>query len=200
MQESGKKAYEIGYALFRIAAKTGNIALRDSLERNALALLDTAITGDNPAMGNTARGLETILRFGGDVGILHPANVDTIIAELRLLNPAIAGMNNPAKIEEVDLGDIFKRQEPLFTERIRQHEVVESESGNPAIKSEVRQSAILERIRQSGNCRLRDIQEVLPDLSERTIRYDLQSLVEQNLVEKVGTGGPSVFYRIRQAA
>jgi repressor of nif and glnA expression len=35
----------------------------------------------------------------------------------------------------------------------------------------------------------------LPDTSERTIRYDLQTLVEQSLVERIGNAGPLVFYR-----
>jgi hypothetical protein len=77
------------------------------------------------------------------------------------------------------------------------------ESGNPAIgiiKSGERQIAILDRIRQSGNCKLRDIQEVLPGCSERTIRYDLEELIERNLIERIGAGGPAVAYRIRQSA
>ncbi len=72
-------------------------------------------------------------------------------------------------------------------------------SGN-IIKSGMRQIAILDRIRQSGNCRLRDIQEILPDCSERTIRYDLEDLIERNIIERTGNGGPSVSYRIRQMA
>jgi hypothetical protein len=73
-------------------------------------------------------------------------------------------------------------------------------SGNPAniLKSGNRQIAILDKIRQSGNCKLREIQEVLPDCSERTIRYDLEELIERNLVERVGAGGPAVSYRVRQ--
>src|SRR5205807_733369 len=67
-------------------------------------------------------------------------------------------------------------------------------------KAEMRQNAILGRIRQIGNCRIRDIEEILPNSSERTIRYDLQSLVEKNLIERIGTGGPSVYYRVRQQA
>jgi hypothetical protein len=76
------------------------------------------------------------------------------------------------------------------------------QSGNPAIilKSGNRQIAILDRIRQSGNCKLREIQEILPDCSERTIRYDLEELIERNLVERIGSGGPAVSYRIRQTA
>jgi hypothetical protein len=68
------------------------------------------------------------------------------------------------------------------------------QSDNPAIilKSGNRQIAILDRIRQSGNCKLREIQEILPDCSERTIRYDLEELIERNLVERIGAGGPAV--------
>jgi DeoR-like helix-turn-helix domain len=74
------------------------------------------------------------------------------------------------------------------------------QSGNPAIalRSGNRQISILDKIRQSGNCKLREIQEILPDCSERTIRYDLEELIERNLVERIGGGGPAVFYRIRQ--
>jgi hypothetical protein len=67
------------------------------------------------------------------------------------------------------------------------------------IKAEIRQSAIMDKIRQSGNCRMKDLQDVLPGCSERTIRYDLQSLLEQSMIERVGNGGPSVFYRMRQS-
>ncbi len=80
---------------------------------------------------------------------------------------------------------------------------IESEElvGNAAggfLKSGLRQMAILDKIRQSGSCRMRDIQEILPDSSERTIRYDLEGLIERKLIERTGNGGPSVAYRMRQ--
>jgi hypothetical protein len=62
-----------------------------------------------------------------------------------------------------------------------------------------RQSAILERIKQNNDCRLKDIQEILPNVSERTIRYDLQKLCEQGMVERVGNGGPGGYYKLKQA-
>jgi len=83
---------------------------------------------------------------------------------------------------------------------IEKSDDLKKETSNPLIKSGMRQIAILDRIRQSGNCRLRDILEILPDASERTIRYDLEDLIERNIIERVGAGGPSVYYRIRQAA
>jgi hypothetical protein len=63
-------------------------------------------------------------------------------------------------------------------------------------KAEIRQAAIIERIRQTGNCRLSDIQIILPDCSERTIRYDLEALVQQNRIERIGIGGRGVYYKL----
>jgi len=90
-------------------------------------------------------------------------------------------------------------------EAIAEGEVTTSTHDSPtyekaanSVSAEIRQSTIVERIRQSGNCRLKDIRELLPDTSERTIRYDLQSLLEKHLIERVGEGGPSVFYRMRE--
>lgn len=94
------------------------------------------------------------------------------------------------------------REERREDREVRQEGVMphapHEDVGNTQVPAEVRQSAILEKIRQSGNCRIRDLQELLPDSSERTIRYDLQTLVERDLVERIGNGGPAVFYRIRQ--
>jgi hypothetical protein len=68
---------------------------------------------------------------------------------------------------------------------------------------EERQKRILGVIRQygtlpegKGNCRLKDIQEVLTDASERTIRYDIQELIARGEIERIGNGGPATFYRL----
>lgn len=60
----------------------------------------------------------------------------------------------------------------------------------------MRQGAIVERIRQIGNCRIKDIQGLLPEISERTLRYDIQRLVEEGVVERMGGGGPATYYRL----
>ncbi len=86
------------------------------------------------------------------------------------------------------------------------HGVAKSAIGSPSGRSPAgRQSAILEIIRQSGNppagqagCRLKDIQDSLHEGSERTIRYDLQDLIERGLVERIGSGGPSTYYKVLQ--
>ncbi len=66
--------------------------------------------------------------------------------------------------------------------------------------SAIRQSAIVDKIRQSGNqeTQLKDIIAGFNDVSERTIRYDLQKLCNQGILERIGSGGPSTYYKIRQ--
>lgn len=63
----------------------------------------------------------------------------------------------------------------------------------------MRQSAILEKIRQSpdGQTQLKDIIAAFPETSERTMRYDLQKLCSQGLVDRVGSGGPGSYYALR---
>lgn len=63
----------------------------------------------------------------------------------------------------------------------------------------IRQSAIVERIRQSGNegIKLRAIIAEFPGVSERTLRYDFQKLCSQGILERIGPGGPASSYRVR---
>jgi hypothetical protein len=89
---------------------------------------------------------------------------------------------------KVDLGEIGNFAKMIHVEESGS----ETDSGN---KAEIRQATILERIRQFGNCRVGDIQEILPGTSERTIRYDLETLIQKHLIERMGTGGRGVYYR-----
>lgn len=72
------------------------------------------------------------------------------------------------------------------------------DEANSAMKVAIRQSAILEKIRQFGNCQLKDLEGYFPDVSQRTLRYDLQGLAEQGLIERVGGGGPGTAYRLKE--
>jgi DeoR-like helix-turn-helix domain len=89
-----------------------------------------------------------------------------------------------ATVEEViDMGaeDGPAEEEP---EKVRE--------GAPA-----RQAKVIERIRQMGDCHMRDIQDYVPDVSERTLRNDLNELIAQGKIERIGAGGPSMFYRLK---
>lgn len=62
-----------------------------------------------------------------------------------------------------------------------------------------RQSAIIERIRKSGNQPIlsKELFAAFPGTSKRTLRYDLQKLSMRGIIIKEGAGGPHTSYRIR---
>lgn len=92
-----------------------------------------------------------------------------------------------------------------FSEDSQKEGQNESIAQNTATNIVKRQSAMADLIRQSGNlpggktgCQFRYIQESFPGVSERTIRYDLSRLMEEGMIERVGSGGPGSSYRLRE--
>lgn len=205
--EITKKSYEISYALCRVAGNLKNKNFSDHLEYQALRLLTSSAVSDFESLKQSAGAIETILRFGSDVNIISNGNKELILAALGELNAAIIENEKAAKTaQEFNLKDILGGEVMIAGENNRQSDggVAEYSQEISAIGSQFipsgRQSAILERIRQNNDCRLKDIQEFLPEVSERTLRYDLQKLCEEGLVERVGNGGPGSYYKLKIAA
>ena len=215
-RNAAKKAYEIAYALFRVSAKIEEASIKGRLESEAVNLLISANAGSYGNAANAVAAIEALVKFAIDLNLMSIANGDVLLRE-------IAGMQEILiecldKSDEVDVSKFFSPRIDTETDdapAVRRREtedrgpimipvkeaIVEKEkSANPAgsLKSGNRQIVILDRIRQNGNCKLKELQEILPDCSERTIRYDLEDLIERNLVERIGSGGPAVSYRIRQ--
>lgn len=218
-----KKAYEISYAVFRISPSLKKQSLADCLENQGTLLLESAVTGDCGKAKSAIAALSYFLNVAADINVLGQSNAKLILQELDALNAAIAELENEAENKEMDLSGIFSKSESFETDKnaILEKELVDKRSdpyvqnsyipdnraqrtdGNNKqniIKSAMRQSAILDRIRQNHNCRLKEIQDILPDISERTLRYDMQTLIARGSVERVGNGGPATYYRARESA
>ena len=65
------------------------------------------------------------------------------------------------------------------------------ENGN--IVGLVKKTLILNKVRDSGGCRIKDLTAAFPEVNERTLRYNLQKLCEAGALVKIG-GGPAVRY------
>ena len=234
-EKAAKRAYEIAYAIFRIAAKFDDAGIRGRFESYAIDLLISAKTEEYGNAAKAVAAIDCLVKFAIDLNILSIANGDVLLREVNNMNEEIAECIDKTD-EEVDASLFFSEdrketssptkgrlggvdflpssegrlggipegvaedsRRPREGEDPRFQSAPDSskESGN-VIKSGMRQIAILDKIRQSGNCKLKEIQEVLPDTSERTIRYDIEELIERNLIERIGSGGPAVSYRIRQ--
>jgi DNA-binding HxlR family transcriptional regulator len=211
------KAYEVAYALFRIASQIAEKDFSEQLRVSGTALLSATAGEDYAAASNSLQIMECLIKFAGDVNIIGTGNSDILLREVYALNAAINAAKKVAKGDRIDIAEIFSKPaepevvikeepaKPVYPVYENEEKFVDSveppiQNINTILKSAIRQTAILERIRQSGNCRLKDIQEILPGTSERTIRYDIQTLLEQDQIERVGIAGPSVYYRAKQAA
>ncbi len=117
------------------------------------------------------------------------AAVDKLLNEIKTFNTAI------------DADIIGNEEEPDLAEsaswRIAEPPVVIKPSNNnekPNVNIAIRQSAILAFIRGLPNgCRMRDLLTKFPEVSERTLRNDLQDLNAGGLVERLGKGASSSF-------
>lgn len=220
------KGYEIAYALFRIASQIAEKDFGEQLRVSGTALLTATAKEDYPATEDSLRVMECLVKFAGDVNIIGTGNSDVLLKEIYALEAGITEAKKISKADRIDFAGIFseqeftakpaisqkpaiednpairqsaKKEEPAVERQVTYDAEASSNNINTILKSAIRQTAILDRIRQSGNCRLKDILEMLPGTSERTLRYDLQTLLEQDLIERVGIAGPSVYYRAKQA-
>ena len=63
-----------------------------------------------------------------------------------------------------------------------------------------RQTAILFKVREIPLCRLRNLMEAFPDISERTIRNEIAVLIQNGLIKRVGLGGPNSYFESMELA
>jgi hypothetical protein len=201
------KAYEISCALFRLAGTLPKEGFRRHLEEKALDLIIAAIEEDIDAENKALRSADYLLCFGKETGIMHPETGELILQEISVLNSAIAGFTSASVAEPLDREFLFPDHEAAKPTGSKEQDAMLLKESNlprqdlPGDFND-RASKILQRIRQLSNpvmqdrgCRLRDIQEVMRNVSERTLRYDLQDLVQKGLIERVGSSGPATFYR-----
>ena len=218
-QLSIKKAFEISYALIRLADTASGNDISAYLRRLGLDLLYSATMGEHANAQKALRAIEYMVRLAGSTGVVSSLNSEMVSEEANGLYEHITklvhvdGRNGE---KELDLSLVFSKEGLLREEgdTSTKGADVPHEGGEQTerksetnLASQERQVAILGRIRQSGNsvdgkkeCRMKDIQEMFPHISERTLRYDIQSLVEKGLVERVGLSGPATYYRAREVS
>lgn len=83
---------------------------------------------------------------------------------------------------------------------------IDAQNGMVSIGATIRQTAILNKIRSMtiknpdgtmAGCRMRDLITAFPNVSERTLRNDLQRLAGQDIVQRIGNGGPASYYIVK---
>ena len=211
-----QKSQEISYALVRIAPHIRRQELRHRIERLAFQLLEEVASENFELALKVVASLESLINLGKVIYEVEPINAKIIIGELKSLDSAIRpmiGLDSPDGEEVPDLGKIFSKVPTVVLDKnqfgnpanntaMASEEIVNETNGNSngnGLASAIRQSAILDKIRQSANrqSQLKEIIAAFPEVSERTMRYDLQKLCNQSLIERVGNGGPGSYYALK---
>lgn len=127
-------------------------------------------------------------------------------------NPAIAvlpGIRQSGKARQEELPDVDAEiAEEIDGIAVDDETAVDGELFDAGIDTEEETSSsivkrhmiILDYIRKNGSCKIKDLQELLPDVSERTLRYDIRTMIDKGVIERVGSGGPFSFYKEREDA
>lgn len=197
-----QKSQEISYALVRVAAYIRRQEFRQRIERLAFQLLEETSGGNLESALKTIASLESLINLGKSIYEIEPVNAKIIIGEIKSLDAAIRQI---AGLEELpNLENTFSGLPAVIAENNGFGNGSGNNNGNGngnGINSTIRQSAILEKIRQSdgGQAQLKDILAAFPDVSERTMRYDLQKLCAQGLLERIGNGGPGGYYLLKES-
>ena len=66
------------------------------------------------------------------------------------------------------------------------------------LSSAERKERIVSILKSKNFCSINDIMNQLPKVSDRTLRYDVKTLVDSKIVERMGKGGPNSFFRLRK--
>ena len=209
-QLAAKKAYEISYALFRVSGVTKSAELALSFERMGTTLLCAVLDEAWDEALSAVDKSVYFLRLGRDVGVIGHANVSVLEHELERFKASVKEFRTSSDdLPDLNLGSYFSPSASgisIATKRsdsgnagksTRQETRPVADSQNIPANQNDRQDLILKTIKNSGNCRAKDLQDSLPNVSERTLRYDLQKLLERRVIERVGGGGPATFYRMR---
>jgi len=192
-----QKSQEVSYALIRIAPYIRRKELKSRIERLAFKLLEDSAAQDLEEGIKSVSALNALVSMGKAIYEIEPINAKVILGELNLLK---SSMRNAIGLSEGDeetpnLESFFSKPPAVVDEG---ESGKEAKNGN-GMAGTIRQSAILEKIRQTGNkqIQLKDLLSEFPEVSERTMRYDLQKLCSQGLVERVGSGGPGSYYSLK---
>ncbi len=199
-----ERAREISSAVFRVCGLIKHLRLRAEIEAAAISLVSEC--GEIPYLSYVPKGvklpylpyiekLKNLIHLGEVVGEIKSVNKVVLERELNNLHSAIA--DSLARDLEMDITSMFERKiEASITRDAKEIKEKEPLLIEREIPPTNRKSAVLQIIRQMPNgCRMKDLAANFPEVSERTLRNDIQLLAAEGLVERIGLQGPSSFFR-----
>lgn len=211
-----KKAQEVSFVLLKIAGYIRHKELAARIESISYQLIESLYSNDlGTAMAkvDAAIGLSSL---ASNIGEMNQGNTAIVLRELEnLKNGIIQCQESKDVIEMPSVEGLFSKMSisapakvirPQSIPSQKSQVVVSNVQVKPAILNQsiqessgaaiIRQDTILATIKLANGAKLqlKDLIAAFPDISERTLRYDLVKLCQIGKLRREGSGGPSNYY------
>jgi len=194
-------AHQISFAVFRVVRLVRNKKLRTELEGSAVDLVRDL--SEEP-LGE----LDRLVSLARSVGEMNEINASVLHREINNLYVLMSAQDAKTAVKEevVYLADIFSDSGDSADSDENNHSAnaeidkkVDIKTPNKKKKNsnaEERQAEILEYIRKfPSDCRMKHLSAEFSEVSERTLRNDIQVLIEGGLMNRLGgKSGPSSYF------
>ena len=190
-------------ALVSLARHASDKPLGQKLESEAVAFYCTVSSEENNVAAVNKLGLIcNLLMLGEMTGDISYEETGAFYATIERTKKMLIDRAGRASylLPSFDIGSVSNvssgnilQEEVADLSKISASELPYSHSKNHVFAERTR--SILDTIMKSGNMAMKEIAALFPEVSERTLRYDLQKLCEYGVVERMGNGGPSSYYR-----
>jgi hypothetical protein len=195
------KIFELAYALVRISSRAGRLSPKfaEYYCAEALSLVKSCEEGNHEAIRRSLNIVESLSRLGQEAGWIFVHHAEAVIAAAQAVGQSLGDAKGASEDFEI-FPPAPTRMQPIFSPQ------VQDANGSQKSKwqdkedfvADKRQELIVSLIKRKGDCHLKDITSAMPSISERTIRYDLQKLIEIGRVERIGGGGPFSYFRVKE--
>jgi hypothetical protein len=206
------KTQEIVFALIRIATQIRRFELKKRIENLGYNLLENIYDNNLDLATLTTNTLQGFIELGKNIYEIEPVNAKLILSELDILTEQIHKINGTAKnltlngfftkIENKEINEEIDKKEENKEIKPKISQKTDNVDTDKETKEEIdnRQKEIIDKIRQSANnqMQLKEISAEFPNLSDRTIRYDLKKLTKSNILQRSGAG-PASTYSLKNA-
>lgn len=210
------KAQELSFALIKVSGYIRRVGLRQSIENLTYRMLESVSFGSPEDAHPALLAIRQFVELGKNLYEIETNNsrilvreIDNLIFEIKKAGSTFADLNLESVFTQKLPVNVNKRK----VEKEAPSEIVidESEIGNEAIElgkegqlpmytANERQEKMLGMIKSAENRRLqlKDFIAGFPEVSERTLRYDLKNLCDAGKLVRGGEGGPGSFYTYPQ--
>lgn len=206
-----KKAQEVSFVLLKIAGYIRHKELATRMESIAYQIIESLYSGDMEIAVSKVDSAIGLASLGSNIGEINQNNSAIILRELENLKngirqykesqsvremPSIEGLFSKAALSAPVRQKVAQNSSHKATPVVKQSDSAPASSIDTGNGSIIRQDMILAKIKSApaSKLQLRDIIAAFPNISERTLRYDLVKLCQIGSLRREGAGGPSNFY------